>query len=152
MGTAKRGKSLQSKTCASGCQCSAGAFHFQPMVKRPRKHRPPHWRPRDAERRAYDKARGSAAERGYDRAWAKYSRAFLARNPVCRRCDELFGLSVSAAQTDHVKRHKGQRDPLFWDPKNHQPLCASCGATKSAHEARGIEFTPEHPYPGARNP
>jgi hypothetical protein len=37
-----------------------------------------------------------------------------------------MGYTTPATVVDHVRRHAGERDPLFWDVSNWQPLCASC--------------------------
>ncbi len=83
-------------------------------------------------------------ERGYDTEWAAYSRAWLARFPLCgqradgrlhpehSRCVQV-GARVRATVTDHILalRHGGAR----LDPRNHQSLCRGCNAAKDA--ARG---------------
>lgn len=79
---------------------------------------------------AYEQARGSATERGYDGAWRKASKAFLAAHPVCVSCDK------SATLVDHVTAHKGDR-VLFWDRSNWQPMCASCHGRKTVREDGG---------------
>jgi hypothetical protein len=61
-----------------------------------------------------DRERGSARERGYDFAWATYSRAWLRRFPYCgMRMDGLFhaehsrcaaaGRRTVATVTDHIQ-------------------------------------------------
>lgn len=87
--------------------------------------------------------RPSAVARGYDQAWATYSKAWLARFPWCgMRQDGAFhgehsrcvqrGLRVNARCTDHIipLRSGGER----LDPANHQSLCASCNIAKIAKE------------------
>ena len=44
------------------------------------------------------------------------------------------GRVTPARDVDHVQRVLGANDPLFWDPANHQSLCASCHSTKTATE------------------
>lgn len=86
----------------------------------------------DAERaraaQGYDRERGCAARRGYDRRWADYSRERLARYPGCARCDSL------ATLTDHIDPVESRDDPRFWDPRNHQSLCDRCHEVKKAEE------------------
>lgn len=65
--------------------------------------------------------RRSAAERLYDRRWARASAAFLAANPLCVGCRAL-GQSEPATLTDHVVPHRGDRR-LFWEPANWQASC-----------------------------
>lgn len=84
--------------------------------------------------------RGSAASRGYDRDWARYSQQFRRDYPLCgmrpngvapvmSRCHDE-GRITPAKQVDHVVPHRGN-PTLFADPTNHQSLCAACGARKS---------------------
>ena len=92
-------------------------------------------RHRKQEQREYDRRRGSPAARGYDHAWRKASKEYLARNPLCVEC--LKRNRVTAARvTDHIVPHKG--DPsLFWDPSNFQGLCVRCHSRKTAlHDGR----------------
>lgn len=76
--------------------------------------------------------RPSAAERGYDTAWRKSARAFLAKNPLCRECEQ-HGKIEPATLVDHIvpRRLGGQdREP------NLQPLCRWCHAKKTAEETK----------------
>lgn len=82
--------------------------------------------------RAMDKTRPSARARGYDTRWAKYSKARLARFPLCAAC-ERQGKVVLATCTDHMKPHRGDLG-TFWDESNHQSLCSACNARKAARE------------------
>lgn len=77
--------------------------------------------------------RPSAAARGYDRRWQRYRLMFLRRNPLCAGCQR-----VSAEHVDHIQPVKGPADPLFWEPTNHQGLCASCHSQKTAREDGGF--------------
>jgi len=86
--------------------------------------------------------RGSAADRGYSKAWAVYSRTFLRSHPWCgdrgygapvthdSRCAQL-GQLTPATQTDHITPHRGDLN-LLWDAANHQALCRSCHSRKTA--------------------
>ena len=76
--------------------------------------------------------RPSAAKRGYDSRWRKYRAAFLARNPLCVACQKK-GIVRAANVVDHIHAHKGSQ-ALFWDPANHQALCAECHNAKTAKE------------------
>jgi len=92
--------------------------------------------------RAVEHARTSRQARGYGNRWARRSRLFRARYPLCgmrpngqtpvmSACyDE--GRVTLAWQVDHVVPHRG--DPaLFWDEiGNWQSLCAACGSRKTA--------------------
>lgn len=92
----------------------------------------------DLARDAYEQSRAQAHQRGYDSEWRAYRLRFLHRHPFCadpyrRHVDEK---TRPAIQVDHIVPHKGDRR-LFWEPRNHQSLCASCGGYKSAVEIGG---------------
>ena len=70
---------------------------------------------------AYERDRGSAAERGYDSKWRKARTAFLAEYPLCIMC-EAQGRVAAASVVDHIKPHRGDH-ALFWARSNWQPLC-----------------------------
>lgn len=73
------------------------------------------------ETRAYERYRGSARERGYNREWEKESKAFLRLHPLCVEC-EREGKYMPAQVVDHIIPHRGNK-ALFWDKSNWQPLC-----------------------------
>lgn len=81
-----------------------------------------------------DARRGSARERGYDARWEKFSKDFLARNPLCEYCS-TSKRTVPATVTDHDLPHGG--DPaLFWD-NTFTALCTPChNGTKRRLERR----------------
>ena len=102
------------------------------LVRPPRQRCPEH-------ERAYERQRGTAAERGYDAAWTKFSRNWRQQHPLCgERADgELYAEhSVCAAEsrveaataTDHIlsMANGGAK----YDEDNLQSLCASCNARK----------------------
>ena len=70
-----------------------------------------------ARQAANDAARGTPAQRGYDKQWAKESRAFLAAlgNPLC-----ACGCGRVGNMVDHIRAPKGDMR-LFWDRSNWQP-------------------------------
>lgn len=81
-----------------------------------------------------DAARGTSTQRGYDWQWRKYRNAYLRRFPLCRDPYRRHnGMPVEATVVDHITPHRGDRR-LFWDPHNHQPLCATCHNFKTATE------------------
>lgn len=84
-------------------------------------------------KRDYDRKRGTAAERGYDWRWNKYSRWYRMNNPICVMCR-----NGPSQHTDHIKAVAGPDDPLFWNPSNHQALCHSCHSRKTVKEDRGF--------------
>ena len=77
----------------------------------------------------------SSTKRLYDFKWQKYSKAFLAANPWCALCGAK-GIKRVAMATDHIIPHRGD-EALFRDPDNHQGLCRTCHAAKSAKERGG---------------
>ena len=77
--------------------------------------------------------RTGPAKHGWSYRWAHYSRQYRARHPYCRPCEQAGRVTATQA-VDHIAPVSGRRDPLFWDPTNHQPICASCHGAKSARE------------------
>ena len=60
-----------------------------------------------------------------NKRWRRYRRMFLSEYPICAECGR------EATICDHVRDHDGDWD-TFWDPANHQPLCARCHNQKTA--------------------
>jgi 5-methylcytosine-specific restriction protein A len=75
-----------------------------------------------AHTRARDLERGTAHQRGYDARWRAYRLRYLRENPLCVRCQDA-GQVMPSTVVDHIQDHKGD-EQLFWDPANHQALCA----------------------------
>lgn len=73
--------------------------------------------------------RENSHQRGYTRQWNNYSKRFLTVNPWCVECEKQ-GHMTPSTQTDHKIPHRGNQQ-LFWDPNNHQALCASCHSKKT---------------------
>lgn len=87
--------------------------------------------------RLYDRARGSAAARGYDSRWRKARLGFLRQNPLCVHC-QAEGRITPATVVDHIIPHKGDQD-LFWDRDNWQALCKQHHDIKTGTErGRGV--------------
>lgn len=86
---------------------------------------------------AYDKYRGSAASRGYDAPWRRYTKRYLKAHPLCVAC-QAQGVVTASSEVDHIVSVTGPDDPRFWDPSNHQALCKSCHSRKTARENRGF--------------
>ena len=79
--------------------------------------------------------RPSSYHRGYSPAWKKERDNYLATNQLCVRC-LADGQSVLATVVDHISpwNHgttEAERDQLFWDTKNWQPLCGHHHAVKT---------------------
>lgn len=83
--------------------------------------------------------RGTATQRGYDSKWAQYARRFRHLNPYCRPCANE-GIKSPTALVDHIQPVTGPKDPMFWRPMNHQPICRSCHARKTHAEGRTQEY------------
>jgi len=66
-------------------------------------------------------------------------------------CEKL-GLTVAANVVDHIRKHSGPGDPLFWDRTNWQALCYRCHDSVKqqidrtgrarGHDARGWPLYP----------
>lgn len=86
--------------------------------------------------RERDSRRLSSHERGYDRRWAKASKAFLKSHPLCAECARQ-GRTTPATEVDHIVPHKGNKS-LFWNSDNWQALCHECHSRKTALEDGGF--------------
>ncbi len=90
--------------------------------------------PAKATARAYDAARGSAAERGYDAAWRRLREAHLSEHPLCAHCLHEEVVEI-ADDVDHVVPIAV--DPARrLDPTNLQSLCRRHHNIKTANERR----------------
>ncbi|WP_052098093.1 HNH endonuclease [Paenibacillus stellifer] len=88
------------------------------------------------EERSYDKDRGTAAQRGYNRDWQRARVHFLQQHPLCADCERRGKVAV-ANVVDHIIPHKG--DPaLFWDRGNWQALCTPCHSRKTVQQDGGF--------------
>lgn len=94
----------------------------------------------DEHRRRREAARPTAATRGYDQAWARYSRDRLRRLPWCgqredgsidaqhSRCAQ-DGLKTLARCTDHIVPMSAGGSK--WNASNHLSLCIACNSWKA---------------------
>lgn len=89
------------------------------------------------ERIKYDKERGSAASRGYNSRWSRYSKQYRVDHPLCIMCEKEGKLTVAEC-VDHIEPVNGPDDPKFWLESNHQSLCHSCHSEKTAKEDAGF--------------
>lgn len=80
--------------------------------------------------RRYDKARGTAAERGYDERWRSARVDYLRRNSLCVIC-KMNRRMTPATVVDHIKPHRGDMK-LFWNVDNWQSLCTFHHNAKTA--------------------
>src|SRR5688572_12191480 len=88
---------------------------------------------------AYDRQRGTAAERGYGQRWTAYRRWFLGTMGLSLCGDRPYGLPptgdseclrqglpVPATVVDHIVPVIGPDDPMFYSTEAHQSLCERC--------------------------
>ncbi|WP_414155729.1 HNH endonuclease [Pseudomonas sp. BNK-43-a] len=83
-----------------------------------------------------EKPRESSTSRGYGYKWQQARAGYLAKHPLCIRC-QARGLVVAATDVDHIVPHKGDMT-VFWDRSNWQALCAPCHSAKTAGEDGGF--------------
>lgn len=69
--------------------------------------------------------KNTGRSKGYDSEWEKYRWRFLYYNKNCYACGRDKESSGRSLNVDHIKAHKGNQE-IFWDTKNHMPLCHSC--------------------------
>lgn len=86
--------------------------------------------------RLKERDRLTAHQRGYDSKWRKAREGFLAKHPLCVRC-QANDVIEPATVVDHITPHRGDRS-VFWDNQNWQPLCKSCHDRKTATEDGGF--------------
>jgi len=67
-----------------------------------------------------ERARETAAERGYDHRWSKIRIMKLNRDPLCERCLAM------GRETPAVLVHHRDRNPKNNAPENHESLCMEC--------------------------
>lgn len=94
---------------------------------------------RPAVNKAYERERGSSAQRGYGSRWQKARVTYLRGNPLCVHCQKE-GVVSAATVVDHIIPHKGSQK-LFWDKGNWQALCTRHHNIKTASEDGGFGNT-----------
>ena len=72
---------------------------------------------------AYDRGRGTSAQRGYDGAWRRARDAWLRQHPLCVRCESL-GRVTAATMVHHKQAIKAGGARL--DGDNFASLCFDC--------------------------
>lgn len=82
--------------------------------------------------RTYDRRRGTAHQRGYDRRWQKYRAWYLAHHPWCQHP----GCGVMATDVDHVDG-LGPKGPRGYDPANCRGLCHPHHSERTARDQPG---------------
>lgn len=76
----------------------------------------------------YNKVRGSAASRGYNKRWQKIRAMVLADEPLCRECAK-HGIVKAATDVHHIDGNVANMDR-----SNLEPLCHECHSRKTAVE------------------
>ena len=77
----------------------------------------------------------------YDHKWRSYRAKYLKRHSLCVMCQEE-GRRTIATVIDHKTPHKGDLS-LFWDERNHQPLCKlHHDSVKAREEYNGKRVNP----------
>lgn len=91
------------------------------MPTKPPTFRPSHLPSRQQIAKDYDKARGTAHQRGYTSRLRTAMTRFKADNPLCLGC-KAVGRVTPTAVTDHITPARGDT-ALLWDMDNWQPAC-----------------------------
>ncbi len=97
-------------------------------------HAPLHGSPAQT-REAHDRWRGSAASRGYDRAWGKLRLAHLRAEPLCRMC-AAAGVVTAATVVDHIQPISVRPELRLVD-ENLRSLCKSHHDALTARQVAG---------------
>jgi 5-methylcytosine-specific restriction enzyme A len=84
------------------------------------------FRPKGSRRSRCIACHHTAAQRGYDYRWQRFSRAYLAANPACAR-----GCGRRATDVHHIDG-RGPLGPRGYDPTNLEALCHSCHSQVTA--------------------
>lgn len=82
----------------------------------------------------YDRWRGTAASRGYDRHWTKARDAYLSGHPLCERCSTPENPVL--AELVHHKVPVEVAPSRLLDPTNFEALCKRCHQLEH-HDLRG---------------
>lgn len=126
---------MRKRFCAhGGCpevvQGKAFCDKHDPALNRDPEKRREAWRKNDLKR-------GTASDRGYDKAWSRLSKAYLGKHPLCEDC-ESRGVLTPAVLVHHIipLREGGAR----LDANNLAALCRKCHEEahrcKSKHSCR----------------
>ena len=89
----------------------------------------------------------------YGSRWRKFREGFLARHPLCGRCQAL-GKVEASTEVHHVEPHRGDRQKFWSGP--FEALCETCHARiGQIEDAGGIDpacgfdgwpLSPRHPW------
>jgi 5-methylcytosine-specific restriction protein A len=93
---------------------------------------------RKKQQKDYDVKRGNSNKRGYDRVWRDFAKAYLARNPECKKCLKDHPWRVLPAKhVDHIIPLEQRPDLKFVD-SNLQGLCQPHHNRKTWEQSKGI--------------
>jgi 5-methylcytosine-specific restriction protein A len=93
------------------------------------KHEKEHWDKVNANNK-----RLSPANRGYDSAWNRVRKAYLAAHPLCEECNKAG--RTKAAQLVHHKEPVDKRPDLRLSYSNLESLCKECHEKKHGYDKR----------------
>ncbi len=100
-------------------------------------HKDQAWKP-------HDRVRGTAAKRGYNGRHRKWRKMVLARDPICKVCDE-----ATSTIADHIVPLDPSRPwEGDWSLDNGQGVCQACHNAKTARERVGGSQIPGPKEPG----
>ena len=86
-------------------------------------------------RRAYERRRGTSAQRGYGGGWRALRAAVLARDPICKLCGR-----APSTEADHkIPKAQGGQDTM----ENLQGLCKPCHSRKGVQRDGGFGRVPQ---------
>ena len=77
----------------------------------------------------YERRRGSARQRGYDRAWERLREVVLRSNPLCYDCFSV-GRLTSAKEVHHIKKVR-EYPALRLVKRNLMCLCKACHSVRT---------------------
>ncbi|TGE31319.1 HNH endonuclease [Desulfosporosinus sp. Sb-LF] len=77
----------------------------------------------------YDRRRGSAKQRGYDRHWKRLRKIFLHENPLCHDC-LLVERLTPAKEVHHIKKVR-EHPELRLVKSNLMGLCKACHSVRT---------------------
>jgi 5-methylcytosine-specific restriction protein A len=83
-------------------------------------------------KKQYERFRGSAASRGYDRTWQRFRVWFLERHPLCEDCLEARPQRFEAATEPHHLKKVAEYPELRLVEDNLRALCHDDHSTRTA--------------------
>jgi 5-methylcytosine-specific restriction protein A len=99
------------------------------MPNRSSVHRPSYIKPRDVQRREYDRQHNPEKSRVYNHEWRALRKAFIQSNPLCADCLSM-GKIVGASEVHHVVAVRKAPERRL-DPSNLCSLCTTCHSRRT---------------------